>query len=684
MNARSLVVMALAAVMIGLPAQGPTRSVLPARYQRWLAEEVVYIIAPRERDVFLALQTDRERDLFIEAFWKQRDPTPGTEANEFKEEHYRRLEYADRIYGRSTSLPGWKTDRGRIYIILGPPKNVESYDEVMNVFPTEIWFYLGDPRLGLPTGFNIIFFKKLGTGDYVLYSPTQDGPQSLIADSMGNYGDERDAYRALLKLEPNLARQTLSLIPGESLTAGSLSLASERLMATIFTSPQKNVDVAYAEALLKFKDFVEVDYTANYITSDVALQVIQDEAGISRVHYAIEPAKVSVAAAGGMYEARFRLTGRVSDAEGRTIYQFDKDFPFRLTTGQLEDLRSNSISIQDAFPLVPGSYNFDILLKNTLSKEFTGAERTVVVPGPGEAVRLSPLLLAYGAEDRASPPGERVPFKVDDRQLLCQSRKTFSAKDTLVLFFQVPGLTKELEAAGVFRFDFLREDKPLLARTSGVGEVRRGGSFFSVQALLSFPPGYYQARVTLLDAKGNDVAAAKEEFEVSMAPSVPRPLVMSNVVSSVKDEDDFLTTGVQLLNKGDFEAARERLAEAFRRNPARPDIALAYSQALFRSNDFRRVKDILRPFAAGSQPLPQALALIGQACQALGEYLEASTYYQAYLLSSGMNIDVLNALGACYVQAGKRDEALKAWEKSLELKPDQPKLRDLVESLKKR
>ena len=382
---------ALLAILICLPAGTQTRPALPARYQQWLTEEVPYIITSRERAVFLALQTDRERDVFIEAFWKQRDPTPETERNEFKEEHYRRLEYANTFYGRSSPLPGWKTDRGRIYIILGPPKNIESYDQVTNVFPTEIWFYLGDPALGLPTGFNVIFFKKMGTGDYVLYSPTDDGPQSLIADSTGGYRDERQAYQALKQLEPNLARQTLSLIPGESLALGSISLASSRLMATIFASPQKRVDVAYADAILRFKDSVEVEYTANYIASDVLVEVIQDDTGVFCVHYAIEPAKISTEENDGKYEIRFRLTGRVSDAAGKTIYQFDKDFPFSLTAGELEDVRAKSLSIQDAFPLVPGSYNFDVLLKNTLSKEFTGAGKTVVVPGPGGPVGMSPF-----------------------------------------------------------------------------------------------------------------------------------------------------------------------------------------------------------------------------------------------------------------------------------------------------
>jgi GWxTD domain-containing protein len=667
---------------------------LPERYKRWLDEEVVYIITPHERDVFLQLQTDKERDIFIEAFWKHRDPASDTPRNEFQEEYYRRLEYANKFYGRGTPLPGWRTDRGRIYIILGQPRNIEQYDNVNGVYPTEIWFYLGDPDLGLPTGFNVIFFKKDGAGDYILYSPTGDGPRSLIADSMGGYrdvsrssgsmSDDMAAYKALQELEPNLARQTLSLIQGESVRPGYESLASNRLMATIFASPQKKVEVDYADALLKYKDFVEVEYTANYISSEVQVQVIQDETGSSFVHYTVEPARITAEETGEKYEVRFRLTGRVSDAEGKTVYQFDKDFPFSITALELEDVRSKSISIQDAFPLIPGSYNFDILLKNTLSKEFTGAGLKVVVPAAAGSARMSPLLLAYMAEKRPAPAGERIPFKVGDEQLLCQTRKTFSQNDSLVLFFQLYGVTEDLRGSGALRYEFYREDKDFLTRTAKLATGKAGESVLDVQPLKEFPPGYYQVRVALLDVQGQELALQKENFEVSLAAVVPRPMIISKVVPSVKREDDLYTTGVQFLNKGDLEAARARLAEAYGLNPQRTELAVAYSQALFRSNDFRRAKEVLLPPAGEKEPAAEVLVLLGQTCHALGEFQEAVTHYSAYLSRFGANVDILNYLGTCYYQLGNREEAFKAWTKSLELSPNQEKIRAVLESLKKK
>jgi GWxTD domain-containing protein len=108
---------------------------LSPKYQEWL-KVVSYIIQPEEKDVFLWLANDRERDIFIETFWKQRDPTPGTPQNEIKEEHMRRFIHANQRYGRNTPREGWMTDQGRMYIILGEPLSKEMFD-VSGIYPAE-------------------------------------------------------------------------------------------------------------------------------------------------------------------------------------------------------------------------------------------------------------------------------------------------------------------------------------------------------------------------------------------------------------------------------------------------------------------------------------------------------------------------------------------------------------------
>jgi len=379
---------------------------------------------------------------------------------------------------------------------------------------------------------------------------------------------------------------------------------------------------------------------------------------------------------------QFRLTGRVSDPAGKTVYQFEKDFPLSLTADELEDVRAQSLSIQDAFPLVPGTYTFDLLLKNTLSKEFAGAGASVVVPGPSGPPGLGAVLLAYGAQRTAINPRERVPFKVGDTQILCQSRKTFSARDPLVLFYQPYGITADLRGAGTLRTTFFRENEEFLTRTARLADVPATG-VVDTQALTDFPPGYYQVRVALLDGTGKELSLAKENFEISLAAAIPRPRVMSKVAAAGVEEDLF-TTGVQLMGKGDFEAARARLAEAHNRAPQRPDVAVAYAQTLFRLKEYRLTKEVLRPWAGAEDSAAEVPALLGFACQALEEFEEAVAHYTSYLVRFGANVDVLNFLGTCHLRLGNRDEALKAWEKSLEVSPNQEKIKDLVDSLKKK
>ena len=153
---------------------------LPPIFKKWLEEEVVYIISSKEKDVFLQLETDRERKIFIDAFWRIRDPNPSTPENEFKTEHYSRIAYANKMFGRDTPAIGWRTEMGRIYIILGEANSIEKYENETEVRPTIIWFYQGKIELGLPNSFNVVFFRQEEFSDWEIYSPIVHGPYKLL------------------------------------------------------------------------------------------------------------------------------------------------------------------------------------------------------------------------------------------------------------------------------------------------------------------------------------------------------------------------------------------------------------------------------------------------------------------------------------------------------------------------
>lgn len=151
-------------------------------YRDWLTEDVPYIITKQERRTFLQLTNDQDRDSFIEEFWQRRNPDPDSRENTFKEEHYRRIAYANEHF--ASEIPGWKTDRGRMYIMWGPPDEIDSHpwggtyerpaDEgggEISTYPFEDWHYRY--LQGIGENVEVEFVDVRGTGDYVL-TPTAE------------------------------------------------------------------------------------------------------------------------------------------------------------------------------------------------------------------------------------------------------------------------------------------------------------------------------------------------------------------------------------------------------------------------------------------------------------------------------------------------------------------------------
>src|SRR5712692_8530963 len=148
---------------------------LKKAYKDWLEKDVAYVITDEERKAFKKLQTDEERERFIEEFWRRRDPDPDTDENEFKERYYERIAYANEHY--ASGIPGWKTDRGRIYITWGKPDEVETHPSggayerepqegggSTSTYPFERWFYRYLPGVG--SGVEIEFVDPTGSGEY--------------------------------------------------------------------------------------------------------------------------------------------------------------------------------------------------------------------------------------------------------------------------------------------------------------------------------------------------------------------------------------------------------------------------------------------------------------------------------------------------------------------------------------
>jgi GWxTD domain-containing protein len=667
----------------GLDIQSGADRPLSAAHEKWLNSEVVYIITRAEREVFLQLSTDRERDLFIEAFWRQRDPSPGDPRNEFKDEHYRRFQYANQNFGRDTTRPGWQTDRGRHYILLGAPTDISSIQGEGTVFPTIIWFYDGESKYGLPAHFQIVFFRRDGVGEYVLYSPFQDGPGRLLVNYQGDPFDREGAYLRIQKYDARLAEASMTFIPGEITVLGQPSLSSAQLLAQIGSLPERMVDPKYAEAMVKFKGLVDVEYSANYVASESTIGVFRDDAGTFFVHYSLEPKKLSLLTGSGSYRLSFALNGMVKDAQGRTVFQYEKNIPLDFEASQVENIRKDSLEIQDMIPLVPGDYTISVLMKNTISKEFYALDGRISIPAETTSLRMGNPLLGYQRKTLPPAPAFNKPFKLGPDQISCQAGNYFHNEETMVAVVQIFGLNGELAARGSLRYVVLREGREVWTRTKSLREVR-GVDAIEEIPLAALAPANYQLRISLLDASEREMGVRTQDFGITPRAGLPRPWIVSRVLPPSDDPEYAYILGAQSSNMGRWQDAEAYLESAFRRKPASLKFALALAQLRSRTGDFGRAKEILLPFLDNAAADDQVALTLAGIYQALGEFREAIDLYEKALRRAGVSVPVLNALGDCHLRLGQTREALSAWERSLSADPKQEALRKKVEDLRRK
>jgi GWxTD domain-containing protein len=671
----------LAVALSAAPADTPK---LPERYQKWLDEEVVYIVTPTERDVFLKLRTDRERDLFLEAFWKHRDPTPDSTENEFKTEHYRRISYANQYLGREAPAPGWKTDRGRMYILLGEPQDIQKFTGKSGLYDCETWFYQGKTEGGLPPGFYLLFFKDHGLGAYKLYSPLHDGPQALLSSYHDDPRDYLKAAQALEDIEPTLAPISLALIPGEDTgTVGRPSISSDILIQRIETLPSRTVQEKYARKFLEYKDLVEVEYSANYLESDSLFKVFKEPAGPYFVHCAVEPQRLSV----DQYEHKFyttlKVAGRVTTLDGRLVYQYDKTVSLDIPEAQMNELSRGPFDYHDIFPLIPGDYKVSILIKNEASKEFMSVEQAVRVPPKGPAVEMSQPVLGYKVV-RLAPEERKVKaFRIGPYQVYCQPGRVFTKKDTLAVAFQVNDLPADLARNGRIRLTFLKDGRPFREIVRKTREYPDLPNALEEIALADFPPAHYEVRISLLN-EGVEVVRAREEFDVTFAEALARPWFSSRILPAPGDPVYSQIIGAQLFNLGRPSEARGYLESAYERQPDSAEAARNLAQVYVALGDDRKAIGVLEPFLSQAQAAPyEIFVLAGEAYRKSGAFAKAVEVLDKAVSRYGLNASLLNAIGESYLGLEKLPEARAAFERSLQLLPDQPEIRKKIENIKK-
>ncbi len=661
---------------------------LHEKYREWL-KFTKYIIFPVERKVFMQLSTDRERDSFIKVFWRQRDPTPGTPQNEYKDEHKKRFLYANEYYRRGTPREGWMTDMGRIHIILGSPNSTERFEGSGGIYPCQVWYYYGDRKKSLPTYFAVVFYQRGGAGEFKLYNPTSDGPSSLIIDKQGlDMTNYQNMYEKIKELAPTLASVSISMIPGQFPYNYQPSPQNNIIIANIFQSPKKGITTSYATHFLEYKGVVSTDYLTNYVESTTGIALIQDPiTGINFLHFSMIPESVSIDyfEPKDQYYCNFKLDVSLKK-EKNNIFQYSKDFPFYFPHGDLDKIRGSGISIQDSFPLIEGKYKVNILLRNSVGKEFSIFEKDIFVQEESESpVIMDPLLGYKLVDDRSSM---HVPFKIVDKKILVDPKNTFSSSDDIVLLFNIVNVTENLWKEGEVEvlIKGLKKEKPFNKSFNLKLENYMYNKILSITRSIpakGLVPDYYEIVLNLKDEKGVTIDEKGSNFIVSATEIVPHPTTLVKAFPLSKNFLYFYVLAQQYDKVKNHEKAEANFEKAFVLKPDYNKGLVEYANFLYKVKKFGRSLELIEDIKEDEGLKFDYYLIKGRAYMGMGKYEEAINNLLDGNKIYNSDTGLLNSLGFCYYKTRQTGNALEVLRISIRLNPDQKEIKKIIEEIEK-
>ncbi|MGA2532236.1 MAG: GWxTD domain-containing protein [Candidatus Aminicenantales bacterium] len=659
---------------------------LPQQYQEWL-QLVAYIIQPVERDVFMKLVNNRDRDIFIETFWKQRDPTPGTPENEYKNEIIQRFQYVNRQFGRghSTTREGWRTDMGRIYMILGPPQSIEHFEASIGLVPCQSWSFYGDSRKNLPPQFILLFYQRGGIGEYKLYDPVSDGPARLLLDQkkIDDPMDYHALYEMILDIQPTLAEIAITRIPGEYNYDLSPSQRNNILLADILESPKKDVNPSYATHFLDYKGIVSTEYMTNFVESNAATDLIRDPmTGLQFLHFIMAPVNVSVDyyVPKSQYFCSYQVNVSLRVGEA-IIFQYTRDFPIYIPDKNIDRIRANGIAVEDSFPIIDGKFKLIVLMTNSVGKEFSILEKDIVVSPDTGLPGIGGLYVGYRFETYQREI--HVPFKVLDKKLVVDPRKMFGAADEIAYLFNIENLTEDLRANGEARIHIrgLRKDKPVeksfSIKLSGY-TFGRALSITQSMAAKDLDPDYYELTVSLVGGDGRVLDEKKDTFIVTTNAAIGHPIANAKGFALANQFLYSYMLAQQEQKIGQMDKAKALFEKAFNLNPDYKEGVVMFTNFLIEAKDFDRALELVERLRGDEKRQSEYFSLRGKILLGKGQYADALVSLTEANKIYNSDVQVLNALGMCYWKTGQKTKALDALNASLKLDPNQAEVKKLV------
>jgi GWxTD domain-containing protein len=496
-------------------------------YTDWLRNVVPDIITDEERRAFMELSTNEERDQFIEKIWLDRNPNPDSPENAFKEEHYRRLAYADEHF--ASGIPGRKTDRGRIYIIWGPPDEIESHPTggtynrpaeqgggSTSTYPWELWRYRHLEGIG--ENIEIEFVDPTGSGEYRI---TRDPCEK---DALAHVPGAGLSQGELLGQTSKAGRFSNSNGTTCSMPLGSLSASSNE-----FESLDRYFRVQRPPT--RFKD-LETLVTANIVHPQIHLDYSTDFLRVTTgtvlvpITVQIPNRDLSFQSKRGVHSAVLNVYGRISTPGGILLQTFEdlisRDFPESLFQSSL-DLAS---IYQKTVPLRSGLYRLDLVIKDTQSGNLGVVSAALRVPRfEDDKLDASSLILADQIQAVPTAQIGTGQFVLNSYKVRPRISREFSSTDKLGIFLQLYNL--KLDEAQhktnvSVAYRITRNHEEVWQAVEPPDQLHQGGEQLTIQRYLpvaSFSAGIYTIEVTAIDLLTNQTITRTADF--TLKPALP-------------------------------------------------------------------------------------------------------------------------------------------------------------------
>ena len=487
--------------------------------KKWLEQDVVYIISPQEKAAFNQLQTDDERYEFVEQFWLRRDPTPDTMINETRDEHYRRIAYANERF--PSGKPGWKTDRGRIYITWGPPDSIETFhggDMTLRDFnegggwsvkhPHIKWRYrhIAGPDLGSEV---IIEFVDRGfSGEYRI------ARDPFEKDALANApGYDIDQNLILANVEP-ISRNRL---PGGLDVETFHLMQSDKLMQTVALGQAPKIRFKDLETVVDTKlsfNLFPFEFKTDYLK-------ITDDTVLTAITVAMKNSDMTFKQQEGVHEASVNVFGRITTITGRRVHLFEEPIRQMTPDSTYKEALERTSLYQTTVPLSSGVYKGRTGIEGHQQRR----RRHRLPQHPGSQVSRRPVGHQQhhpGGQNRASAglPGRRRPLCVGASKVFPNVAETFHRATPMRIYFQVYNLSVDEETqkpSATIEYILKKGDQEIrrFRESKNVAEgALRQVTLAKLFPLNNLQPGEYSLVLNITDNLANRTVSPVAKFKV--------------------------------------------------------------------------------------------------------------------------------------------------------------------------